>query len=118
MPTEADEQLVSVIQSLSDHAALLRKRGWKDSVQLLEIAKLDLQMRVHTISDQELRALCAVLGSPEVTTSTIALKRMLDRAGDTPPAPDLAASRRPSSRPVPAPRSHVRRARGMRREAR
>jgi hypothetical protein len=118
MPTKVDEQLAKMIQSLSKHIALLRKRGWRESVQLLEIAKLDLQLRVHVISDRELRSLCTALGSRAVPTSTAALKRLLDQAGDAAPTADTAASRRPSSRPAPIAGAHVRRARGARREAR
>jgi hypothetical protein len=113
-----DGPLASVIAALRKHIAFLRKRGWKESAQLLEVARFDLQVRAHTISDRELRALCTALRAREGRTTTAALKRLLDGAGDTMHSQDTAANRRPSNRAVPSTVPHVRRLRGARREAR
>jgi hypothetical protein len=118
MPRKTDGPLASVIASLRRHIAFLRKGGWKESAQLLEIARLDLQVRARTISDHELRALCTALGARKARTTTAALKRLLDGAGDTMHSQDTAANRRPSIRVVPSTLPHVRRSRGARREAR
>jgi hypothetical protein len=118
MPRKTDAPLASIIASLRRHIAFLRKRGWKESALLLEVARLDLQARSHAISDRELRALCTILGSRKARTTTAALKRLLDGAGDTMHSQDTAANRRPSIRVVPSMVPHVRRSRGARREAR
>jgi hypothetical protein len=113
-----DGPLANIVSSLRTQIAFLRKHGWKESAQLLEIAKLDLQARARTISDHELRALCMVLGARKARTTTAALKRLLDGAGDTTPVQETAANRRPSIRVVPSTVPHVRRTRGARRQAR
>jgi hypothetical protein len=118
MARKMDGPLASVISSLRRHIAFLRKRGWKESAQLLEIAKLDLQARARTISDHELRSLCTVLGARKARATTVALKRLLDGAGDATHSQEAAANRRPSIRPMPATVPHVRRARGAHRAAR
>jgi hypothetical protein len=109
-----DGLLASVIKSLSSHIAFLRRRGWKEPAHLLEIAKLDLQARARNISDRELRVLCVALGARKARASTATLKRLLDATH----SPDTAANRRPFSRAVPLTVPHVRRSRGVRREAR
>jgi hypothetical protein len=118
MPMKMDGPLANVIRSLRRQIAFLRKHGWKESAQLLEIAKFDLQARARTISDHELRSLCAVLNVRKARATTAALKRLLDGAGDATHSQETAANRRPSIRAVPAAVPHVRRARGARRAAR
>jgi hypothetical protein len=118
MAMKMNGPLASVIRSLRRHIAFLRRRGWKESAQLLEIAQLDLQTRARTISDHELRSLCTILGTRKARVTTAALKRLLDGAGEATHSQETAANRRPSIRAVPATVPHVRRARGARRAAR
>jgi hypothetical protein len=118
MAMKMDGPLANIVSSLRTQIAFLRKHGWKESAQLLEIAKLDLQVRARTISDHELRALCTVLGACKTQATTAALKRLLDGAGDTRPSQETAANRRPSIRAVPSMVPHVRRAQRVRRQAR
>jgi hypothetical protein len=61
MKVVMDERLEAVIRALDEQISLLRSSGLNDSARLLEMARLDLQMRMHAISDEELHALCAAL---------------------------------------------------------
>jgi hypothetical protein len=54
-------RLQGIVASLSEHIEVLRACGLREARQLLTIAKLDLQMRIYGISDEELRAFCAAL---------------------------------------------------------
>jgi hypothetical protein len=56
-----DDRLEAIVASLSRHIDTLHACGLHETKQLLAIVKLDLQMRIHDISDAELRALCATL---------------------------------------------------------
>ena len=46
---------------LDEHIEELAGLGFDSTAALLRIARLDLQMRMHAITDGELRALCDVL---------------------------------------------------------
>jgi hypothetical protein len=54
-------QLQGIVASLGEHIDVLRACGLPEARQLLSIAKLDLQMRIYGISDEELHAFCAAL---------------------------------------------------------
>jgi hypothetical protein len=54
-------KLEALIVALDDHVALARSHGLVHSALFLAAAKLDLQMHVHGISDDELQALCGAL---------------------------------------------------------
>jgi hypothetical protein len=56
-----EDRLEEIVTSLSQHIDTLHACGLHETRRLLSIAKLDLQMRIHGISDAELRALCATL---------------------------------------------------------
>jgi hypothetical protein len=55
------DRLASIVASLSEHMEVLRQCGFDETRQLLACAKLDLQMRIHGVTDDELRALCELL---------------------------------------------------------
>jgi hypothetical protein len=61
MDRHTADRIEGIIAALSEHIDVLAACGFAEARQLLSIAKLDLQMRVHGISDQELRALCDAL---------------------------------------------------------
>lgn len=61
MDKDTADRLEEIIASLSQHIEVLRACGLSEARRLLCIAKLDLQMRIHEISDAELRALCDAL---------------------------------------------------------
>jgi hypothetical protein len=54
----SDEQLLSILDSLRRCEARLRECGCDDTAHLVSVAILELQMRIHGISDADLRALC------------------------------------------------------------
>lgn len=117
MPTNTDEPLDSVVESLNEHISTLRMRGWGESAQLLEIAKLDLQLRLRMISDGELRAFCSVLASQNGNEAGGAIN-----VGDD-PQPAGAALHDTGWRPavgsnIPPPARQVRRSRNARRQVR
>jgi hypothetical protein len=56
-----NHRLEELIVTLEDHLALVRSYGLMHSALFLAAAKLDLQMHIHGISDEELRELCEAL---------------------------------------------------------
>jgi hypothetical protein len=63
MTQDIAERLRPVLAAIDDHIDVLRGLGLDDTAQLLAIARLDLQMRLHGISHEELDALCEALES-------------------------------------------------------
>ena len=61
MDSDTAERLAGIVASLNEHIAALDSCGLREARQLLSVVKLDLQMRIHGISDDELHALCEVL---------------------------------------------------------
>jgi hypothetical protein len=55
MSSERDEQILALIERLSNDIALAQQLSLPQTAQLLEMAKLDLRMIIHSISDEELR---------------------------------------------------------------
>jgi len=55
MSSERDEQILALIERLSNDIALAQQLSLAQTAQLLEMAKLDLRMIIHSISDEELR---------------------------------------------------------------
>lgn len=106
------EPLDRVVRSLTEHIAFLRTRGWDEPAQLLEMAKLDLQLRIHNISERELRSLLVALGAPPRQRADQTLRQLLGRVIDT------AASRRPAGRVEQAKIANVRRSKSARRQVR
>jgi hypothetical protein len=54
-------RLQGIVTSLGEHMDVLRACGLPEARHLLSIAKLELQMRLYGISDDELRAFCAAI---------------------------------------------------------
>ena len=63
MTEDMAERLQAILATLDDHIDVLRRFELDGTAHMLAIAKLDLQMRVHGISDEELSALCEALES-------------------------------------------------------
>ena len=58
MRTNKTERLNGIVAALNDYIDLVRAYDLDGTAALLRMAKLDLQMHIHDISDQELQALC------------------------------------------------------------
>jgi hypothetical protein len=63
MTKDMAERLQAILATIDDHIDVLRRFGLDGTAHMLAIAKLDLQMRLHGISDEELSALCEALES-------------------------------------------------------
>jgi hypothetical protein len=57
-----DTPLQVISSSLDSHIATLRSLGYADAAALLAIARLELQTKIHGISEDELRAVCEAIG--------------------------------------------------------
>jgi hypothetical protein len=55
MNSTRDEQILALIDRLSNDIGLARELSPAQTAQLLEMARLELQTIVHSISDEELR---------------------------------------------------------------
>jgi len=63
-----NEQIVDFIDRLSKEITLARGLSLTQTAQILEMAKLDLRMMLHSISDEELRIFTrSVAGTPSST---------------------------------------------------
>jgi len=58
MPMDKTERLNGIVAALNDFIDVVRAYDLEDTAALLRMAKLDLQMQIHDISDEELQALC------------------------------------------------------------
>jgi predicted Zn-dependent protease len=65
MNEDGAKRLAAIVTALDAHIALLRGYDFHETAALLAIAKLDLQIKIHGISDQELRALCEYIEAQE-----------------------------------------------------
>jgi hypothetical protein len=61
MPPDRTEQLSSIVAALTGYIDVVRSFHLRETAVLLDMAKLDLQMKIHAISDRELHALCEAL---------------------------------------------------------
>ena len=58
-------RLNDIVAALDAYVRHVRRLGLKQTALLLEMAKLDLQMRIHDITDIELDALCKAIERQE-----------------------------------------------------
>jgi hypothetical protein len=61
----SDEQLLEVLATLEECRATLRLEGRLDTAQLVSVAILDLRMKLNSIGDNELKALCEEIMRPD-----------------------------------------------------
>ena len=63
MNDDMREQLREMATMLGTQIDVVRRHGFKDTALLLSMAKLDIELKIHGISEGELRALTDVLGA-------------------------------------------------------
>ena len=63
MRADRAERLQAILAAIDNHIQALRDLGLEDTAGILAIAKLDIQMKLHDISDEELKAFCEALDS-------------------------------------------------------
>ncbi len=63
----SDEQLLEILATLEDCRAALRLDGRLETAQLVSVAILDLRMKLNSIGDTELKALCEEIMRPDET---------------------------------------------------
>jgi hypothetical protein len=63
MTADRAERLQAILAAIDNHIQALRNLGLDDTARILAIAKLDIQMKLHDISDEELKAFCEALDS-------------------------------------------------------
>lgn len=56
-----DHRLEVLARGLADAISLAQECGYNDTARLVAMAQLDLHMRIHAISEPELRAYCSAL---------------------------------------------------------
>jgi len=83
MQPSRTEQLNGIVSALDEYINLVRAFQMEETAVLLDMAKLDLQMKIHSISDWEFHALCDALED----------RHAVPRAtnGDAAPRPDRRA---------------------------
>lgn len=65
MEASTTTRLSDIVAALEAYVRHVRELGLKQTALLLEMAKLDLQMRIHDITDIELDALCKAIERQE-----------------------------------------------------
>jgi hypothetical protein len=61
MTKDKAARLQAIIDAMDQYITELRSFELHDSAKIVAVAKLDLQTKLHGISDEELRAFCEVL---------------------------------------------------------
>lgn len=61
MQPSRTERLNGIVAALSEYISEVRGYDMPETAVLLDMAKLDLQTRIHAISDREFRALCEAI---------------------------------------------------------
>ena len=61
MGTSKTSRLSEIVAGLDAHIGLARSYGLRESALLLGVAKLDLLMRIHGVSERELDGLCKAI---------------------------------------------------------
>jgi hypothetical protein len=59
-------RLSQLVETIDGHIAQLQTEGLSHTALLLELARLDLQTRLHDISEQELKELCLAIEQEEL----------------------------------------------------
>jgi hypothetical protein len=65
MPIAFDKQLEDMITTLTQWSSWLTAHGQRESAAFVNITRLELQLVLNRISDDELRALCDAAREPE-----------------------------------------------------
>jgi hypothetical protein len=70
MPADRTERLNAIVKALNDCIDVVRAYELEDTAALLRMAKLDLQMQIHDISEEELQALCEAVEEGQLRAPT------------------------------------------------
>jgi hypothetical protein len=65
---DSDERLLSVLATLEECRAALVSGGNPETAHLVSVAILDLRMKLNSITDAELKALCDEMSPADATT--------------------------------------------------
>ena len=90
------EQLDGIVSALGKYISLVRAYHMEETAVLLDMARLDLQMKIHSISDSELQALCDVLESEYILPAA-------DDSSDSCPHPARTAATKTLPLPIANP---------------
>ena len=88
-------ELEAIIKSLDEHIAVTRSQNLSLTTQLLAMAKLNLQMTLHEITDQELRELC---GAADAEYASMTIRSVQPATDET----SIGQSERRTSNPASA----------------
>lgn len=80
MRKDVAEQLQAIVVTIGHHIEVLRRLGCNDAARILAIARLDLQTKIHGISEEELKAVCDALDPASVTATSAQVIDMASRA--------------------------------------
>ena len=83
MQPSRTEQLNGIVSALDEYITLVRAFQMEETAVLLDMAKLDLQMKIHSISDWEFHALCDALEDRHASPRAL--------GGESGPRPDRRA---------------------------
>ena len=81
MRTNKTERLNGIVAALNDYIDLVRAYDLDGTAALLRMAKLDLQMHIHDISDEELQALCEAVEEGQLPADPPPASRRSPRLG-------------------------------------
>jgi hypothetical protein len=81
MPVDRTERLNGIVAALNDCIDVVRAYDLDGTAALLRMAKLDLQMHIHDISDEELHALCEAVERCEAPSGLTAANRSSNGLG-------------------------------------
>ena len=81
MPTDRTERLNSIVTALNDYIDVVRAYDLDGTATLLRMAKLDLQLHIHDISDEELQALCEAVERCEAPSGPTVANRSSNGLG-------------------------------------
>ena len=93
MQPDKTEQLNSIVAALTDYITVVRSFQLQETAVLLDMAKLDLQMKIHSISDRELQALCEALERQGAVTRGKRKSRALSNVAASSGAESMCATR-------------------------
>jgi hypothetical protein len=96
MTADRAERLQAILAAIDDHIQALRNLGLDDTARILALARLDIQMKLHDISDAELKAFCEALDSAGCQSREAPVIDSASRASKAPaylPTPPPAARR-------------------------
>jgi hypothetical protein len=80
MEADAIERIRRVASALDRHIAVLSDLGLTDAVMMLGMARLDLEARINSISDDEFAEFCRALEKREADRAAASRRRTTSRS--------------------------------------